>query len=94
MGFDDYDYVLELREIFDIIDENHSGELDINELRTVIEKLYTAGRQGRAVLTSEVLWSLFYALDLDPFACVRCNSSSGADTAQARAHGDDGADTA
>ena len=64
IGFQDEEHIFQLKEIFDIIDGDHSGELDISELRQVLGTLYRCKTQ---ILTSEVLWNLFYALGLDPF---------------------------
>ncbi|CAD7974185.1 unnamed protein product [Amoebophrya sp. A120] len=65
LGFTDEDHVLELKEIFDIIDTDHSGNLDITEVREVIGKLYHIAA-GQSFLTSECLWGLFHSLDLHP----------------------------
>lgn len=54
-----------VKEIFDIIDTDHSGELDIREVRKLIGKLYHISH-GQSLLSSECLWSLFFTLDLDP----------------------------
>ncbi|CAD7965836.1 unnamed protein product [Amoebophrya sp. A25] len=65
LGFLDEEHVLELKEIFDIIDTDHSGKLDITEVREVIGKLYHIAAP-QSFLTSETLWGLFHSLELDP----------------------------